>query len=355
MQFQDGFESTRQKSPGLRIVSVLGLEVRVHWLLPVVLALFFVDHVARGVHVPHPILGWLAFVAAVGLAVLVHELAHAYAFFRAGAPAHQILLRPLGGSPEIPRGYDPPERFWLAASGPLSDAVKALSAAALCLALGWGLLPTSGDEPGWWLRLLVQYSFLWNSVLLVSNTLPCLPLDGGYMMEAVGRSMGADPSPAAERALRVSRVTAFLAIGGSLLLFIVATFQNNFPLEHPFLHHLGIGLLLVAGRHFVAARALDHRAAMAGEEEELFGYDFSLGYTSLESTMTRGPKHRSLMATVRKRFRDHKRQHEKLQDDRMRELLDEVLTKIHAGGLKSLTSKEKRFLQRASRRLRQVG
>ena len=94
-----------------------------------------------------------------------------------------------------------------------------------------------------------------------------------------------------------------------------------------------------------------HRPA----EEELFGYDFSQGYTSLEKSHARiddaedddGPLERWL-ETRREQRRERQEQLDAEEDARV----DEILARVHEHGLAGLTAEERLLLDRVSMRYR---
>jgi len=90
------------------------------------------------------------------------------------------------------------------------------------------------------------------------------------------------------------------------------------------------------------------------ENESVFGYDFSQGYTSLEKDETKQPKPKK--AGFIKRWlqarRERKEQfeaEERAADDAR---MDELLEKIHLQGKEALSEEERRFMDRVSARYR---
>jgi hypothetical protein len=87
-------------------------------------------------------------------------------------------------------------------------------------------------------------------------------------------------------------------------------------------------------------------------EEELFNYDFSQGYTSLERTMDPPRKPRGSWRQWidnRRAMRRRKRQWQEQEEERQ---VDAILIRLHEVGLDGLTAKERSLLNRVSARYR---
>lgn len=341
-------------NPGIRLGRIGRIEVWVHWLLLAILALLLLSDLLRASEIPAGaiFLSWGFSAAALFASLLVHELAHCRAARRLGGIAHRIVLWPLGGFAACDVPADPKSRFHFAAAGPVATILLFAAAAAACAAAGWDLLPVlrPGASPRLD-RLLAQHLVLWNAFLLLSF-LPCTPQDGGRMLEAgLERKL-----ESAERARAVARkaghAVAALALVAALSLFFTAFISRDFTFRHPLLGNLSWGLLFVVMLH-----AFDVRKAARGlgaEEEDtgVFGYDFSRGYASLETTVKREPPRVSLWARVRTELRRRAGTRRRKAEAEVAERVDRLLEKIHREGLGSLTRSERRFLVRASRRYR---
>jgi hypothetical protein len=88
-------------------------------------------------------------------------------------------------------------------------------------------------------------------------------------------------------------------------------------------------------------------------DDDLFNYDFSQGYTSLERRMDR-PKQRAagrVRGWLERRRRARERRRLELERDEERQV-DEILARLHETGMNALSPKEKALLERVSARLR---
>jgi stage IV sporulation protein FB len=193
----------------LRIVRVLGVDVRVHisFLLLVGLVLLARDPEVASVGAA---LGWLA---ALFACVVVHELAHSVTARRRGIPVREITLLPIGGVSRLEKLPDnPSDELAIAIAGPLASFALGALAAVAVLLTGGRLVPID----------LVQGSILvrlaWFNVILGAfNLLPAFPLDGGRVLRAwLERRM--DLEAATKQAAKLGRIIA-VALGVLGVLF----------------------------------------------------------------------------------------------------------------------------------------
>jgi len=103
-----------------------GVDIRVHWLLGLVLVWLFLKH--------PPVLASLLVFGLV-VSVLLHELGHAFAARTLGLRCEEILIWPLGGLAAVEPNGDAQDEFRIAAAGPLVNAT--LLAATLPMIALW--------------------------------------------------------------------------------------------------------------------------------------------------------------------------------------------------------------------------
>jgi Zn-dependent protease len=142
--------------------------------------------------------------------VLAHELGHALAARRHGAPAEGISLSLLGGVTDLPGRLPDPAAVWrVAAAGP-----------AVTLALGAGfygvaLMADSGGATlvgmgATWLA----YTNLWIGAL---NLLPGAPFDGGHMLLAAVWRWGGDQGRADHLAACAGQGLGLVLLGAAIV------------------------------------------------------------------------------------------------------------------------------------------
>lgn len=107
--------------------------------------------------------------------ILLHELAHAFAGRARGVPVRQVNLTLIGGHTEMDDAGTPGTSAFVAAAGPLANLAVAGVAAAIAAAVPpWG-------AAAWLLASLAGA----NVLVTVFNLLPGLPMDGGWILEAL--------------------------------------------------------------------------------------------------------------------------------------------------------------------------
>jgi Zn-dependent protease len=174
---------------GLRIGSIRGIEIRVHFtfllVLPI-LAFAFArafQAAARVADVPATQIAGTPWLWGLGVAlalfgsVLIHELAHSLYGLRTGARIRGITLMMIGGVSEItempPR---PRDEAIMAFLGPLTS----LLLGALCYLLRLAIPATSFN-----LRFALFYLGGLNLFLGLFNLLPAYPMDGGRVLRSL--------------------------------------------------------------------------------------------------------------------------------------------------------------------------
>jgi len=331
------------------------VQVRAHWLLLVVPLWELLSRtLATTAPFGAPFLSWGASMVALALSLLLHELGHLLWTEKEGGRTERSLLWPLGGATvgELPE--DPGAHLRVAAAGLAATALGLAGAAAACLASGWELLPPAEAPASFpYVQALCQYLVLWQALLLAVNLLPCVPLDGGRLLEAALWSRLESHWQARAVARKVGIAAAIGAGTAAVFLFFASFFVGkDYALHHPFLLALSWGLALALVMFYCEIKLEELRSGPGDDDESVFGYDFSGGYTSLERTTTRRPKKTPLLGRLRDAFRRRARARKAQDDEAMKLRLDELLRKIHDRGMDSLTATERRFLERASRHLR---
>jgi stage IV sporulation protein FB len=330
-----------------------GVRVRAHasLLIVAVLAVYLVDRVfpARddfAMRLLYPAL-WMAILL---VSVVLHELGHLIAAWRLGGAIDLVVIGPLGGMnpPHVP--HQPQREIAVALAGPLVNFILAASAAAGLFACGTnihGLLlqplyPTTLLDGSAWLVALNMV--LWvNWVLFVVNLLPAAPLDGGRALRSV-----LWPATGYRVATRIMSHSGMLIALGLVLLSWLVYQPRELQLVPPW-----VPLLVMAIYLFFSAKQELDRMEEQDQEEELFGYDFSEGYTSLERAVrTASPKRVGIVRRwlQRRRKLRQRRLREMEQDEERR--VDSILVRVKESGISSISPEERSLLQKVSRRYR---
>lgn len=192
----------------VRLTTVDGIPLRVHWSFPLLLVLVVVLYAGGGVH---GILDGLLWILAIFLSVTIHELTHCVVARHRGLVVRDIVLLPIGGVSEIP-GIESAsaDELVIAAAGPISNFVLAAGLAGAGVIAHQSMWPPTLFAGNWTARLV------WANVLLGGfNLLPALPMDGGrvvhsYLVQRWGELQGTIA------AVQLARVVAMLMIVGGL-------------------------------------------------------------------------------------------------------------------------------------------
>jgi len=335
-----------------------GIPVRVHVLLLIFVALRLLGATlfdGEGEIAVQETLAWLGLFL---IALVVHEAGHAVTALRLDVEPDEIRLWPLGNfiGPKPVSVTQAGETFLVALAGPLTNLAIALSVgiglwfadAQMILnpfgfAGGGSGAPLVGGAPAtafsgiWWLG---WFGYL-NWVLCLANLIPALPMDGGRMLRAALAGPGLTSN-------RDGMIAPWTARAVALVLLLAGLWRLLQGSEG------GLTLILLAILFETFVRAESRLLEEGGYfENTLFGYDFSEGYTSLESS---GPKVRpyreSALARWRRRRSEARRARRAAKDAAEERRMDEILAKIHDQGRDALTPEEHRFLVRLSGRYR---
>ncbi len=280
--------------------------------------------------------------------VLAHEVAHCLAAFRVGGSADQIVIWPFGGlaQPHVPHEYQ--HELITAVAGPMVNLLICLLVAPLVKWFQpdvWGLFsPLNPDElieGGVW-PVLLKLTLWLNWMLVLVNLLPAFPLDGGRVLRSI-LWRWFDYRTAV---LVVTWGAKFIAAG----LCVMAWCKWG---ESTSLVPSWVALLLLAMFLFFSAKQEMARLEEQEMDDDLFSYDFSQGYTSLDRhfdaprTGAANPLRRWLAERQRAR-----RQKQQLVEQEEERRVDEILARLHDTGMNGLSGKDRALLERVSARYR---
>lgn len=227
------FQSGGIMNWSLRIGSIRGTQLNLHWTFLLLLGWVFFSSLSGGGGVPTA-LGAVAFVATVFGCVLLHELGHVFAARGYGIPTTDVTLLPIGGVARLQRIPEKPmQEFWVALAGPaVNVAIAAVLFVYLKIVAAVSAEPPSFTGPGnFGLRVM------WVNVgLVVFNMLPAFPMDGGRVLRAL-------------LAMRLARQRATrIASGVGQIMAVLFAMLGLFVIHNPL-------LLVIAFFIFIGAEA----------------------------------------------------------------------------------------------------
>jgi Zn-dependent protease len=284
------------------------------------------------------------------LSVLAHEIGHCYAAAQVGGSTDQIVLVPWGGltSPTVPR--EPQHELVMSLAGPLVN----FSIWFVILPV---LLVTSENVPGLLYPLEpveileggspvivgLKLAFWINWVLVLVNLIPAFPMDGGRIF----RSLLAHSFGVQNAVKIVARGAILIALGLCVFAWLKRDALPDAPLP------AWVPLLLFAIFLYFSARQEVARSEELEQDDELFAYDFSQGYTSLDRSLE--PR-RPLGLSPLRRWVQQRRQARRLQKQQLEQeeerQVDAILIRLNEVGMTGLSAKEKAILERVSARYR---
>lgn len=302
---------------------------------------------------------WIALLSLLVLivAVAAHVIGHLYAALQLDQRVDTIVLGPLGDFARRTATHDPRSELLIAAAGPGVNLLLALVSMPLLWLAGVsgdaGLLHplapsdlTSGTT--WVVTLKLAIWINW--MLAIVNLLPAYPFDGGPMTHALVQILA--PQSSQRRVRRIVARIGLAAAGVLLVVAIAMRGEETVQLVPPWFAPLALSAIVL----FSALQEPPRDGSLRmPDDDSLFGYDFSQGYTSLarseqESEAVEedsGPLERWL--DTRREARRSKQEQLEAEEDA---LVDEILARVHERGMHSLSLEERSLLERVAARYR---
>ena len=311
---------------------------------------------------------WLGVMCAIVcfFSVLLHEIGHVVVARRLGGVADEIVIGPLGGLSAVRVPYEPHSELVAIMSGTLVNAavcfISALTLAILqpdanLLDL---LVPRvsylrSGEVLTAGAVLKLVFWINWSLILI--NLVPAFPFDGARSLHAVLTFLWpeVDPRQSLIAICRLGRVVAIVLVVFAWTQFEAAPLNGPQPPAWLALTLLSIYIFFNARREELQQAEIDQN------EDNVFGYDFSQGYTSLERSLVNDEEEvetevedpqLGLVGRWLEKRRDAQLQRQLDQEAEDERRVDEVLDRLHNQGMRSLSHADRELLDRVSRRYR---
>ena len=305
--------------------------------------------------------GDMVWIGALGIlilfvSVLLHELGHCYTALRLGGHAEEIVIGPLGGLAPVSVPHEAQHELITSLAGPMVNFVIWLTVAPLLFLLSdhslMGLLSPLAPQnlvEGTPLVIGLKLTFWLNWVLVLVNLLPTFPFDGSGALRAIlWPAIGYR-----DAVVWVSRTAKIIALGFCVIAWWTYGRELAGLEAEVTLVPSWVPLVLMAIFLFFSANHDVTKLDRAELDEELFGYDFSQGYTSLQRGEEVSPDEREgLLERWRKRRREGKEQARQEKESTEERRVDEILDRLHKVGMNSLSEEDRAILHRVSARIR---
>lgn len=228
----------------LNLGTISGIKIKIHWTFFLLIVWIIFDELKRGGNTDS-ILFNIAFLLAVFLCVILHELGHALTAKRFGVKTEKITLLPIGGMASFDKiPESPKQELLIVIAGPLVNVAIAI--------LLYFIIPVEElynqsftDAYSIFASFSFQnflfFLFIVNIGLALFNMVPAFPMDGGRLLRAV-LAMTMNRAKATQIATHVGQFIAiiFLLVGllyNPFLIFIalfifLSAYGENQMVQH---------------------------------------------------------------------------------------------------------------------------
>lgn len=207
----------------LRLGSVSGIKIEVHWTFTLLLIWVVFLDIQRG-GTPQTAFFNMALILVLFVCVVLHELGHALTAKRFDIKTQKITLLPIGGVASLEKMPDKPgQELLVALAGPAVNVIIAiLLSLVIPLRSYFNFDNVVIDEmlfqPS--LSNFLFYLFIANVMLVVFNMIPAFPMDGGRVLRALlSYNLGR---------VKATAVAATLGQAMALIFFVLGLLFNPF-------------------------------------------------------------------------------------------------------------------------------
>lgn len=286
--------------------------------------------------------------------VTIHELAHVFAINSLGGHVSTLVLMPWGGNSRMVLPGAPRDRGIVYLAGPFVNGAIFLFGTALMVQTNHSPLsdllnpvnPQRFDSSQWWGSLVSIVTWV-NFQLMVVNLIPCFPFDGAGAVRSWIAAINVDlPKVRAESAIKlIGNAAAFAIIGFAWLVRDV----EAGPFQPIWALFLMIGITLLFSANYSMHLETQEDDADWDDTEDM-DYDSVYNDSSFFdfSNETENTAYSQWLQEKQEARRELELRKEEEEDRRA----DEILKKLHRGGITSLTEEERSILDRVSARIR---
>lgn len=347
-----------------------GVTIRLHmfFVLFAAFILYASSEVVDGLDAP--IQFGFFFVASLLVSIILHEIGHIVVARYLGGQADEMVIGPLGGLCPVRVPFEPHSELVAMMAGALVN-VGICLICALSLAMqpavdlsamlnpfrgDYFALPSGAVSTNVSLVTGMKVMFWINWSMVLVNLIPCFPFDGGRALRSVLSFLWPELD-ARQSLLVITRLGKVVTAG----LLLAASFAPQFGLSDTLIPFWFVFTMLAIFIYFNSHREELQQTEIEDDEDTVFGYDFSQGYTSLERSIDEDDEpdplddSRTPLGIVgnwleKRRESNRQRQIEQEAEDEKR--VDEILQRLHKDGMRSLSHEDRELLDRVSKRYR---
>ncbi len=218
----------------LRLGSISGIKIEVHWTFTLLLTWVVFLDMQRGGNFNSALLN-IVLILVLFLCVVLHELGHALMAKRYKINTQKITLLPIGGVASLEKMPEKPhQEFMVALAGPAVNVVIAFLLFLVVPVRDYFSMDTETLEKVLYapnLQTILFSLFIANIMLVVFNLIPAFPMDGGRVLRAL-LSSKMDRVKATDIAANLGQVMA-------VLFFILGLLFNPFLILIAFFIFIG--------------------------------------------------------------------------------------------------------------------
>jgi len=289
------------------------------------------------------------------VSLIIHELAHVFALNNLGGHVNTIVFMPWGGNSDFVLPENANSRSLVHLAGPFANGA--------IFALGTALLVQSDHstlahlvnpfDPHWfdsatWQVSLTEIITWVNFQILIVNLIPCFPFDGAKVVRSTIASINVDvPKLRVESAIQlIGNAIAFAFIG---MAWLVRDFQVG-PIRPTWTLFLLVGItLLFAARYSFQQETYEDEPDWDDETDDV---DYDSVYSDSAFFDFREHSENTAYSQWLQEKQEARREVELRKEEEEDRRADDILKKLHQGGISSLSEEERLILDRVSARIR---
>lgn len=332
----------------------MGIPVRLHLFLFLFLAAIFGMEWNYSAGSTNLLIGTAMVTVLVVIAsILLHEIAHVFALNNLGGHVNSLVLMPWGGNSEFVLPQTGNARAIVYLAGPFVNGVVFLFGTALLVqsehsTLAHLINPVDPHRfnPAKWQVSVTEIVTWVNFQLMLINLIPCFPFDGAGAVRSWISAMNIDlPKLRVESAIKlIGKAVAFGFIG---MAWFVRDLQVG---PHPtWLLFLLIGITLLYSSSY--SRYLETREDDS-DWDDVDDMDYDSIYNESSFLDFSNETENTAYSQWLQEKQEARRETEIRKEQEEDRTADEILKKLHGGGISSLTDEERSILDRVSARIR---